>query len=78
MTTYHEYSHLYSNKNSFEITKLVLAKDVNIFKNLIEIMRSIDLNNDFDFQIHKLGTSYINEISKFIRINPKFKIYLLF
>ena len=68
-TLFHENSHIYTSTNCFELMKILLSKEFSIIKNLLEIMKLIDIKDNFAFHIHKLASICLSEMTKFLKIN---------
>jgi len=68
-TFFHENSHIYTSTNCFELMKNLLSKEYSIVKNLIEVMKSIDIKDNLAFHIHKLASIYLSEMTKFLKMS---------
>ena len=68
-TIFHENSHVYTSTNCFEIMKILLSKDFSIIKNIIDIMKLIDIKDNLAFHIHKLASIYLSEMTKFLKLS---------
>ena len=73
LTEFHEDSHVYSQFNPFEISKLVFSKEYEIIKNICVIMKSMNISNKTAAMFHSMSTMYLGEVFKFLRINAKMK-----
>ena len=68
-TFFHENSHIYTSTNCFELMKNLLSKEYSIIKNLIEVMKFIDIKDNLAFHIHKLASIYLSEMTKFLKMS---------
>jgi hypothetical protein len=75
LTELHDNSHVYSQTNPFEISKLLISSSgYDIIKNIVDIMKHSNLSSNINFNVHKLSTLFLSELLKYIRINPKINI----
>ena len=70
---FHDDSHVFSQYNPFEISKLVFSKEFDIIKNICAMMKSMSLTNQMTSNFHRMAAMYLSEIFKFLRINAKMK-----
>ena len=64
MSEFHDNSHIYSQYNPFEITKIILSEKCDIIKSISNILKKMKVNNNNQLY-HEMGVMYINNLLKY-------------
>ena len=64
MSVFFKSSHIYSQYNPFEITKIILSEKCDIVKSITNILKNMKVNNNNQLY-HEMGVIYLNRLLKY-------------
>ena len=72
MSEFHSDSHIYSQYNPFEITKIILSEKCDIIKSISNILKNMKVNSNNQLY-HEMGVMYLNNILKYCPVKLREK-----